>query len=166
MEIYILRHGEADPHELGLPDKDRALTPKGKRDVRAVATLARRMKASPGAIFTSPLRRARETAAEAAAVFEGPQPTETDALLPDARPELLWQQIVHLGSHSKGTLEEILVAGHEPHMSRLTAFLLEAAVVVDFKKSAMVRISTPAKNGPPRGVLKWMITPAAAKRAK
>ena len=57
-----------------------------------------------------------------------------------------------------------MLAGHEPHMSRLTAFLLEAAVMVDFKKGAMLRISATGKSGPPRGLLKWMITPRIARR--
>ena len=166
MELYIFRHGEADAREAGMPDRDRALTPRGKRDVKAVAALARRAKVAPDMVFTSPLRRARETAALAAEVFGTGKPVETKALTPEARPEAIWKEIVDLVSKQKGAVDQIMLAGHEPHMSRLIVFLLEAAVVVDLKKGSLVRVSTPGKNGPPRGVLKWMITPRIAQGGK
>ena len=43
-------------------------------------------------------------------------------------------------------------------------FLLESAVAVDFKKGGLLRITTPNHVSPPRGVLKWMITPRLARR--
>ncbi|MEI9814757.1 MAG: CHAD domain-containing protein [Acidobacteriota bacterium] len=58
MEIYILRHGEAEPRETGVDDGNRALIAKGKRDVRDVLKAARRAKVAPELILTSPLRRA------------------------------------------------------------------------------------------------------------
>jgi len=53
----------------------------------------------------------------------------------------------------------VLLAGHEPHLSHLIRFLLEAPVAVDLKKGGLVRIDSAAQPGPPRGVLKWLITP-------
>jgi phosphohistidine phosphatase SixA len=55
------------------------------------------------------------------------------------------------------------IAGHNPHLGSLMAMLLEAALMVDLKKGALVRITTQSRLGPPRGVLKWMITPKVAK---
>ena len=37
MEIYVLRHGEAEEGGAGLADRDRKLTAKGKRDLKAEA---------------------------------------------------------------------------------------------------------------------------------
>jgi phosphohistidine phosphatase SixA len=99
MDLCILRHGEAELREAGVPDAGRKPTPAGKR---------------------------------------------------------AWKEIGALhASH-------VLAAGHEPHLGRLITFLLEAAVVVDLKKGALVRIATKATHGPPRGVLKGMITPKLA----
>lgn len=157
MEIFILRHGEAEPRGNGVPETDRALTPKGKRDLRSVLAVARRAKAAPHVILTSPLRRAQQTAAAAAKVFGVPV-IETPHLLPMASPDLLWKQL--------GTMkdaEAVLVAGHEPHLSNFVRFLLESAVAMDLKKGALVRVSTRNRIGPPRGVLKWILTPKLAR---
>jgi phosphohistidine phosphatase len=160
MELYILRHGEAEPRAAGIPDSGRKLIEKGKRDVRAVIKAALKAKLRPELILTSPLTRAQETAALAAALCHCERVVETRSLLPGARPDLAWKEICAVRN-----VQQVLLAGHEPHLGHLIAFLLEAAVVVDLKKGALVRIGTPAKTGPPRGVLKWMITPRLARGA-
>jgi phosphohistidine phosphatase len=158
MEIYILRHGEAEPDAAGRADRDRKLTAGGKRDLKAVLQMARKAGVEPQIILTSPLRRAQETAEIAAEVLRVKRIVETRNLLPGASPDLIWKEI---GAHYK--VEEILLAGHQPHVASLASLLLEAAVMVDFKKGALVRIATQASLGPPRGVLKWMITPKIAR---
>jgi phosphohistidine phosphatase len=158
MEIYVLRHGEAEEKESGQTDADRKLTPKGKQDLKAVLKLARKADTAPNVILTSPLRRAQETAAIAAEVLGCKNVFETLNLLPGASPELVWKEI---GTDYK--VEEILLAGHLPHLGSLIGLLLEASVMVDVKKSSLVRIATQGRLGPPRGVLKWMITAKIAK---
>ena len=158
MEVYILRHGEAEMRRPGRADAGRKLTAGGKRDLKAVLKIARKLGAAPQMILTSPLRRAQETAAIAAAVLRSNRVVETKALLPGASPELVWKEI---GAQQK--VDSILIAGHNPHLGSLISLLLEAALMVDLKKGALVRITTQSKLGPPRGVLKWMITPKMAK---
>lgn len=160
MELYILRHGEAQPRETGLADGSRKLIAKGKRDVRAVVKLARKAGLRPDLILTSPLRRAAETAAIAAGLCHCESVVETRSLLPGANPQAAWKEICALRD-----VQQVVLAGHEPHLGHLIAFLLEAALMVDLKKGALVRISTPGKSGPPRGVLNWMITPKVARGA-
>jgi phosphohistidine phosphatase SixA len=104
------------------------------------------------------LRRAQETAAIAAEVLGCKRVMETRNLVPGASPDQVWKEI---GSEHKA--DTILLAGHQPHLGSLIGFLLEAPVMVDLKKSCLVRIATQSRLGPPRGVLKWMITPKVAK---
>ena len=85
------------------------------------------------------------------------QVIETKSLLPDVLPSHIWSEI-----RSLRPLKEIMVVGHEPHLSRLAAFLLEAPVAIDMKKAALLRIEVQDREGPPRGVLKWMLTPKLA----
>jgi len=158
MDIYVLRHGDAEEGGAGLADRDRKLTAKGKRDLKAVLKVARKADVKPDVILTSPLRRAQETAAIAAEVLGCENVVETRNLTPGARPELIWKEI---GTDYK--VDSILLAGHQPHLGSLVGLLLEAAVMVDLKKSAMVRIETHGRLGPPRGVLKWMITTKTTK---
>ncbi len=56
--VILMRHGKAVSKEAAGSDEERWLTEEGKRDVERVAKCLPR----PSAIFSSPLRRARETA--------------------------------------------------------------------------------------------------------
>ena len=152
MDLFLLRHGEAEPHST--EDARRQLTSKGRRDVRAVCRRAWVNKVRPSLALTSPLIRAQQTAQIAAEVLDVKQIAKTRALLPDASPEALWRELKKY-PHA----EQVLLAGHEPAMSSLAAFLLGGAVV-DFKKGTLMRISI---EGELPGVLRWMITPRLAR---
>ena len=157
MKICILRHAEAEPRGPGVADAARKLTANGKRELRAVLKAARGAGVEPEAILTSPWKRALETATAARDVLGCDNFMETKALLPDVLPSHIWEEIRALRP-----LKEIMLVGHEPHVSRLAAFLLEAPVAIAFKKGGMLRIEVQDKEGPPRGVLKWMLTPKLA----
>lgn len=157
MKIYILRHAEAEPRAPGGAEGARQLTPEGKRELRGVLRLAHDAGVEPDVILASPWTRAQETALAASAALGTPKVIETKSLLPDVLANQIWGEI-----RSLRPLEELMVVGHEPHLSRFAAFLLEAPVSIHVKKSAMIRIDVQDREGPPRGVLKWMLTPKLA----
>jgi phosphohistidine phosphatase len=159
MEIYILRHAEAEDQEVGRLDHDRKLTLKGRRDTRAVAKAALRAREMPQIIFTSPLRRAQETAAIAAGVLGCLRVKETIALLPDALPEQIWKELC-----GQPGVEVAMVVGHEPHLGLLTQYLLEAHMRVRVRKAAMIKILAGGRHGNPRGQLEWMLVPRLLRR--
>ena len=154
MDIFLLRHGIAQDRTLEIPDASRRLTPKGERLLRRVLETAKRAGVEPELILTSPLRRAQETAALASEVLGCPRVRETRALLPEIAPVAVWKELQGLENVSR-----VLLAGHEPHMSLLLAYLLNAPVPLDFKKGALVRVNMRSMETP-RGVLKWMLTPS------
>jgi phosphohistidine phosphatase len=156
MELYILRHGEAQPREPGVADADRALVKKGRDDVRDVVKAARSAKVDPQLILTSPLRRAKETADIAVAGFKKCPLKETDAMLPDASPDAIWKEASAL------KMGRVMVVGHEPHLGQLISFLLGNEITVDFKKGGLIRIDVEGR-GKPRGRLKWYLTPRLAR---
>jgi phosphohistidine phosphatase len=145
MQVYLLRHGIAEDARPGQSDAERALTAEGKEKLR------------PAAIVSSPLRRAIETADIAAEALEYTgKIAESLALLPEASPYDLWEEI-----RRRGEEPAILLASHEPLMSAMVAFLLGSpALQVEMKKAALVRIDCERLAREPRGVLKWMLTPA------
>jgi phosphohistidine phosphatase SixA len=98
--------------------------------------------------------RARETAAVVKKLFGTKNSVETKSLLPAANPQAMWKELAGLKD-----AKQVLLAGHEPHLSNLIRFLLGAPVMMDLKKGALVRIDCEGLLGPPRGVLKWMLTP-------
>ena len=133
-QLWLLRHGEAVPHE-SKSDFDRELTPRGERQAVAAGEALARLGLEFSACYTSPLVRARETA-ELACKQLNVTPEDRDALgkdfdLGDAR-ELL-------AGHGDG--ERVLVVGHNPSFEQVVHDLTGARI--DFKKGgiAAVRIS-------------------------
>jgi phosphohistidine phosphatase len=159
MQIYLLRHGIAEASHAGLRDPDRALTPEGAEKLRHVLERARAAGVEPGAILSSPYRRAIQTAKVAAeALHYTGQIVETRALTPDASPTEVWDEIRNY-RHEPA----VLLASHEPLMSSLAAFLLNSpTLAIDMKKATLVRIDCERAGTSPSGVLKWMLTPALA----
>src|SRR5437588_89206 len=66
MDLYFLRHGEADWPDWEKTDDERPLTKRGKKEMHKVASFLKRVKARPDLIVTSPLPRASQTAEIAA----------------------------------------------------------------------------------------------------
>jgi phosphohistidine phosphatase len=133
-QLWLLRHGEAVPHE-SKEDYDRELTPRGERQAAAAGEALARLGIEFAACETSPLVRARSTA-EIACRSLNVTPEERDVLgkefdAEDAR-ELL-------AEHSDG--EKILIVGHNPSFEQAVHDLTGARI--DFKKGGVagVRIS-------------------------
>jgi phosphohistidine phosphatase len=156
MQIMLLRHGVASDSAPSGRDSDRALTAEGVKRLKLVLEQARRAGVAPSLIITSPYRRARETAELAAKVLGyGQEIVQTAALEPGGRPEQVWDEIRAFRGE-----DQILLAGHEPLFSALSAYLLNApTLAVDFKKGALVRVDMPSLGAAPRGILRWMLTP-------
>ncbi len=103
----------------------------------------------PDQIYTSGLRRADETAA----LLNRPT-TITANLIPTADPAAIWTEL-RTKKHNR-----VLLVGHDPHLSNLVSYLLAAPISIDFKKGALVRITT-SKELP--ATLRWMLTPRLAR---
>jgi phosphohistidine phosphatase len=159
VQIYLLRHGIAENAPHGKPDAERALTDEGREKLRRVLGRARAADVVPSLILSSPYRRAMETADVAVEVlgYQG-KVVKTRALVPEASPFDTWEEIRKRPDESA-----ILLASHEPLMSSLAAFLLASpALSLDMKKAALVRIDCDRLGPEPKGVLKWMLTPATS----
>ena len=100
MRLLIVRHAEA---AAGKPDELRKLTPEGREHARALGERLRREGFAPDAVVTSPLVRARETAA-ALALGE---PDVDERLAPGATPD-------DMRDAARGRGETIVVVGHQP----------------------------------------------------
>lgn len=104
-----MRHAEAGP---GSPDELRALTPQGREQARALGSQLRAELGVPDAILSSPLLRARETAA---ALDLGA--VEVEALLaPGAGAEDVRRAV-----EGRGAL--VVVVAHQPDCGRVAAAL-------------------------------------------
>jgi phosphohistidine phosphatase len=156
MRIHLLRHGTAEEVPPAGSDAERKLTEAGREEIRRALEFARNAQAAPSLILSSPYVRAIETAEIAAAVL-GYHGTivRTDALVPFGSPERVWDEI-----RGRQDETEILMAGHEPLMSQLAAYLLDSpALQIDVRKATLLRIDVVGFTGSPHGVLRWMLPP-------
>ena len=158
--VNILRHGIAEDASKETSDADRALTAAGKRKLAAVLKRARVAGVAPQLILTSSLVRAMQTAHIAGAALGVDEAIrQTDKLLPNASPADTWSELRSLASQG-----ELLVVGHEPHLSRLAVFLLGApGLRLDLKKGGLIRIRIENAGPKPHGILEWILTPRLAK---
>jgi phosphohistidine phosphatase len=103
-------------------------------------------------ILSSPYVRARQTADIAGELLKV-KVEESRQLLPSVEPHLIWDEL-----REHADTAQIMLVGHEPHMSHLVSFLLMTALTVDFKKGALIRVEVENPPAQPHGVLKWMLT--------
>jgi len=109
MRLVLVRHAEAAPGE---PDELRALTPEGHEQARGLGEQLRADGVVPDVVLSSPLLRARQTAANLG--FGDPE--ALDALAPGATADDVRTAI-------QGRGETVVVVGHQPDCSRITAEL-------------------------------------------
>ena len=153
MQLYLLRHGSAERIQPGGSDAERKLTAAGREEVRRAIAGSRRAKMAPTLILSSPYARAIETAEIAVQVlgFTG-KIVRTEALVPSASPEQVWHEICNRQDEV-----QVLLAGHEPLLSRLAAYLLNSpSLQIEMSKATLVRIDLDRLASNPHGVLKWM----------
>ncbi len=158
MLLGLLRHGVA--HDAGpeteFRDEPRELTDEGRRRMQAAATGIARLDLAFEAVVTSPLTRCVQTAEIVGAAV---------GLAPRADPRL------RPGLHVHGLLslvleypeaESMLICGHQPDMSTVTADLIGGGWV-EFKKGALAVIELPVAREH-AGHLIALYPPAALRR--
>lgn len=138
-QLWLLRHGEAVPHDSREADADRELTARGERQAAAAGAALSRLGVELAAIYTSPKVRAADTARLAAEALSV-APEEEDLLANgfDRRDAL---ELV--GRHDDDA--RVLVVGHEPSFSQVVYDLTGARV--DFKKGGVAAIRATRSSG-------------------
>lgn len=159
MELYVFRHAIAEDARAGQRDADRSLTEEGRKKAAEVVKAARRAGLKPSLIVSSPYLRAVQTAQIAANELGNKgEIVKIEALVPHGSPQSVWHELRAFRDEAA-----VLVAGHEPLLSRLVAYLLAAPQLkIEMKKAAMVRIDLESFGPAPHGTLRWMMTPRLA----
>jgi phosphohistidine phosphatase len=137
-QLWLLRHGEAEPHD-SRPDAERRLTERGEEQSRAAGRALAALQLTFQAVYTSPKVRARDTALLACEAL-GEEPIVTPVLaddftVADARDLLL-------GIEPDG---RILVVGHNPDFAQIVHDLTGARV--DFKKGGIAGVRLEGSRG-------------------
>jgi phosphohistidine phosphatase len=155
MQLYFLRHGEADWPGWTKPDDERPLTDFGKKEVRQVAKFLNRLKVKPDLIVTSPLPRALQTA-EAAAEELKTKLRQDEALEPGFG-------ISELSTVLKRHRSKVLMlVGHEPDFSSVISAVTGGFVKMSKAGVALIDIDPETE----KGRLLWLFPPKFARKAK
>jgi len=116
MRLWIGRHGEASFNAPS--DRERPLTPNGIGQTRMLARKHARNLSNITEIWSSPLRRAQETAALYAKMLDLSIETRT-FLSPDTDPERVVSKLSECDSG-----DELLIISHQPLVGELVSLLV------------------------------------------
>jgi len=119
MNVYLIRHGEADPTSVKKPQEKRELTKNGENIVIASAELWKKYVSEFEILLSSPLKRAMQTAHIIKEVFNIKSDVLPEILLLNGGPtEDLLIFVSAFG------VENVAMIGHQPdlgtHISRMT----------------------------------------------
>ena len=153
MELYFLRHGEADWPDWKKSDDERPLTKSGKKEMSEVAAFLKRIKARPALILTSPLPRALQTA-EIAAEHLKANYCEDKLLAPGFRRAGLERLL------NKYPEESLMLVGHEPDFTETITSLTGGSLKLSKAGVALIELDRSWKNGR----LLWLIAPKLTKK--
>ncbi|HUO05503.1 MAG TPA: phosphohistidine phosphatase SixA [Candidatus Binataceae bacterium] len=157
MMLYILRHATAEEATAGGDDGARQLTERSKAKMIGAAEGMRAMGLEFGAILTSPLVRAAQTAEIVASEYDNhPTPQVMPALATGIAPAAA---LAALRAYSKH--EEVLIVGHEPQLSAIASIVLSGspdAVRIRLKTAGCIAIDLPPRFERGGGELRWMLT--------
>ena len=134
---FFIRHAEAHPAVDG-DDAARPLTKSGRHDARDIFSVLARTAPDIGAIFTSPLLRARETAELLASALRLEQEPEITPLLASGGPASYW---IDLLRRHKNLPPCAAAVGHEPILGGwLSELCFASGQAVLMKKCAIARV--------------------------
>ena len=121
MNLYLLRHGEAEPS--ASTSAGRQLTEAGHLEIASVAMQFASKRLEIEACFVSPALRAKQTAGTFLShIFQPPEPVIVDVLRANQRAAQLMQFLENLEE------ENVLLVSHNPILSELLALLIKGNV--------------------------------------
>jgi phosphohistidine phosphatase len=161
MQVYVVRHAEAEASGGREGDAGRALTPRGRAQAAEAAAGLRSLGVALDRLLASPLLRAQQTATLLAPALGRPGIETVAALDGRAPPEAILAEL-----HACGAEERVALVGHMPGLGELVA--LAAAGVgasgVALGTASVARIDFEGRPRAGAGRLRWLLTAAQLAR--
>ena len=155
MQLYFLRHGEADWPDWKKSDDERPLTDFGKKEMRDVAKFLARLNVRLNLIVTSPLPRASQTA-EIAADYLKAKLRKDELLAPGFGMSELRTVL------KRHQAKNLMLVGHEPDFTTVISGLTGASLKLSKGGVALLDVDTESQEG---RVL-WLFPPKFARKVK
>lgn len=134
IDLWLLRHGEAEPHG-ARPDPERELTERGREQSRRAGAALRALDIAFEAVYASPKVRAWDTAVLACESL-GVEPIEHGPLA--AGPDR--GEALALASGGR-----VLLVGHDPYFSQLVHDMTGARVRLQKGAVCGIRVASPGE---------------------
>jgi phosphohistidine phosphatase len=159
MDLYLIRHAEAQPLGEGGIEEDEArpLTDAGLAQCKVLAAALQRCGVRPGRMLTSPLLRAKQTAEGVLHHWAAPVPhlEECQLLAPGFKRRKLTRFLGGLNE------DAVALVGHMPDLAEYAAWLIGSRKAqLDLDKAGVACIRCNEGLGKGDGELTWLITPA------
>lgn len=155
MNIYLIRHGDAERTSFNKKDFDRGLTESGKVKIKNAAEEWKKIIPAFEEIVASPFVRAKQTAQIIADVFS-------------LEKGIIIDNVMLSGSSTKDFIaaansfegENLAFIGHQPDCSdHLSNLISNSGLFVDFSKGMIAKISFSNKVRFSKGTLEFLIPP-------
>jgi phosphohistidine phosphatase len=149
MDLWLLRHAEAEERASSGRDEDRALTATGLAQAGAAARGIAALSTGVRLVLASPYRRARQTAEPAAEALGLSGIRTSRALEPDSDPDAILSEVGELAE------EPLLLVGHAPLLGHLLGRLVLGSPGGDIplSKACAVHVSFDGRRGRIRSYL-------------
>ena len=162
MELWLLRHAEAEEHAASGRDEDRRLTEAGLEQAEAAGRGIAAVSSGIRLVLTSPYLRARQTAEAAARALGIPSARPIRALEPERDPEQILSEI------EEESEEAILLVGHAPLLGHLLGRLVsggpDADIPLSKASAAWVSLGASLRRGRLRALLPEPILEGLARK--
>jgi len=135
--VYVMRHCKSRWDEKDASDIERRLTPRGKRDARAVGANLALSEPPPDLVISSPARRSRSTAKRVAKAWG----YEDDIVVDERLYEGTRQGQLQLLRETDDSVQSLMLIGHNPGLEELVFFLGDRPVALG--TGTVVRIDLP-----------------------
>lgn len=157
MEVFILRHGDTNSKKL-TDDSKRSLSENGIKEIENVSGFFEELEINFDHIFSSPLKRAKQTSEIILKKQNKSNFTELDELKPEGRVNEICKK---LSSQKQDT--HILIVGHNPLLIDLVNYIINSAdhisTNISLKTGGIIKIRISSLEPKIKGELQWMLTP-------
>jgi phosphohistidine phosphatase len=165
MNLFLLRHAIAVDQSFmtGGSDAERPLSPEGKKKMKSIARGMKALELSFDLIVSSPYVRARETAEIVAREFGLEHALEYSPRLEVGGDTA--GLVAEIAARAKD-LNDVLLVGHEPQLSKLISHLLSgnSGLSITMKKAGLCKLDVPRLRYARSGSLEWLLTPSQLAR--
>ena len=157
MDLYILRHGNAEPYGQGYPsDHLRPLTPKGRKRTKLSVKGMKAANVEVDLIVSSPILRARQTAEIVHKGLDLAEPVEfSDALASGSVTGILSAVQAHTSYNG------VMLVGHEPTLSELISTMASGTyhTALNLKPGGLCKLHVDTVRLGQCASIDWFVTP-------